>query len=665
MWRKAICPYDCPATCGLLIKEEKGKILEVKGDPRHPVSKGVICEKMKRYADSMYGPGRILYPMKRTGKKGEGKFQRITWEEAVSEITGKWKNIIKEWGSEAILPAVYSGVMSDIQRNCGHAFFNRMGASEIVMTLCSSAKGEGYRQVMGNTPSLEPDELKDSDFCILWGCHGKATRIHSLIDLINRRKKGARLVMIEAYANATAAYMDQVILVRPGTDGMLALSMMHVLVREKLTDEIFLREKTEGYETFEKSLAEYTPQRAEEITGVKAEVIENLAVAYGKAHAPSILLGSGNSRYRNGAMTVRIITLLPALVGAWKKPGGGLCGCRVTRKALVDLDRIRRPDFRDKPGRKININQLAGALTDQKKPVKSLYVYGLNPADTVSDQKVLLEGLAREDLFTVVHERFMTDTARYCDILLPAVFSPEQTDIYRSYGYPSVGYGKKIVEPAGECKSNWNTFQILALAMGYREPYFRMSEEEIAFHILHHPTEYLNQISAEEYTYLMEGGAVKMPGEDHLKIETKNGKILFVNQEAEEKIPRYIQLEEDEYPLHLVAVPSEYTLNTEFTDRKDMTDRRGKMTLKIHPVDAGKRGIRNGQRILCFNRLAEVEFIAELEEKMLPQTVAVQGVYGISESLNGYTVNALCHQRLSDWGEATTLNDNRVDIRPL
>lgn len=665
MWKKAICPYDCPASCGLLVREENGKILEVKGDKDHPATRGVICEKMKGYPSSLYSPDRLLFPMKRIGRKGEGKFTRISWEEAAAEIAGRWKNIISEWGSQAVLPAVYSGVMSDIQRNCGHAFFNRMGASEIVMTLCSTAKGEGYRQAMGNTPSLEPDELRDSDLCLIWGCNAKATRIHSLIDRIKKRKEGGRTVLIETYKNPTADYMDQVVLVRPGTDGMLALAMMHVLVREHMTDEPFLKEKTEGFEIFRKTLKEYTPKRAEAVTGVKAEIIEQLAKDYGKAKAPGILLGSGNSRYRNGAMTVRIITLLPALVGAWKKKGGGLCGCRVTKGSLINLDLIRRPDFRRKPAEKVNINQLAGALSRRENPIKSLYVYGLNPANTVSDQKMLLKGLEREDLFTVVHERFLTDTARYADILLPATFSPEQTDIYRAYGCPTLACAKKAARPAGECKSNWDTFCLLAEAMGFTEDYFQKSEEEMAKCILSQPTAYLKQLFPKAAQHPEAGECMKLEGQDHLQIETESGKILFVNESETEKIPRYIPVEETQtYPLHLVAAPSVYTLNSGFLDRKDLKKRRGAMTLKIHTRDAKVRNIRNGQRIFCFNDLACVEFIAEVTENLLPGTVVAEGVFDLAGSLNGYTVNALHHQYLSDCGAATTLNDNRVEIRP-
>ena len=300
---------------------------------------------------------------------------------------------------------------------------------------------------------------------------------------------------------------------------------------------------------------------------------------------------------------------------------------------------------------------------DEKDPIQSLYVYGLNPVDTVSDQNALRKGLMREDLFTVVHERFLTDTARYADIVLPATFSVEQTDIYRAYGYPSIGFAPKAVEPAGECKSNWNTFCVLAKAMGFEEDFFGWSEEEMARHLLDDPTDQLMRAKKEEREALRKGGSLKMPREDHLRIETKSGKILFVNEKEKERMPRYLPVErEEEYPLHLVAVPSEYTLNSEFADREELVKARGPMTLKIHPDDAKPRKITDGQRIFCYNDLARVEFIARLTPGLLPGTVAAEGVYDLAHSLNGQTVNALHHQRLSDCGEATTLNDNRVEI---
>lgn len=666
MIKKMLCPFDCPSTCGLLAEIEDNRIVKVKADPTHPVSKNGICRKMQHYEKDIYSEERILTPLRRIGRKGEGKFSPVSWDEAIREITNKWKEIIQEYGAEAIMPCMYSGVMSDIQRNCGDAFFNRMGASILVKTLCSSAKGAGYQSVMGKTGCLDPRELNDSDYYIIWGSNLAATRMQTLADLMKSENRAKKKVLIDTYANPTAAYCDEVILVKPGTDGALALAMMHVLDAQGLTDEAFLGEYAEGYEELKATFSEYTPEWAEGETGVPAEVIRRLAIEYGKAKAPAIILGSGNSRHGNGAMTVRLITILSVLTGAWRVAGGGLCGCTPINTAYVDMPLIARPDFRKQSARRININQLADALAlTGDEAVRSLYVYGCNPVNTVSSQKQIMEGLLREDLFTVVHERFMTDTARYADIILPATFSVEHSDIYRCYGYCTLGTGWKLADAPGECKSNWDTFALLARAMGYEEPYFERTEEEMVQFVLDHPTEAVAVESEEQRAVLQAGGAIAMPLSEHLDFQTASGKIQIVNHGLADPVPHYTRNHGGNYPLRLVAAPSVYSLNSTFLNRDELMASRKAMRLWIHETDADKRGIENGQKIIAFNELAEVAFIAYVTCDVAPGTVVAEGVYSCKQSINGYTVNALHHQRLSDVGEATTLNDNTIEVRAL
>ena len=665
-WKKTICPYDCPTSCGLLARTDGTRILDIKGDPDHPAARGLICRKMHRYMDSIHSANRILTPLKRVGEKGEGRFIPISWEKALEEISGKWKRILAEEGGDAILPFYYSGVMSVIQRKCGDAFFNRMGACSLVKTLCSSAKGAGYEAVMGRTGCLDPLELKDSDFLVVWGSNMKATRIQSMSALKEARQSGKRVVLIEACAADMAAYCDQVILVRPGTDGALALSMMHVLVRDGLEDEAFLEQRANGYREFKDTLAHYTPQWAEEITGIPADTIEALALEYGHANRPAIILGSGPSRYGNGGMTVRLITILSAFTGAWGKPGGGLCGCAPASGPYVDDSLVTRPDFRKVPGRAVNVNCLGAALNGDKDhaPVKSLYVYGSNPVGSVCGQTHIIEGLLRPDLFTVVHERFMTDTARYADIILPAAFSVEQTDCYLAYGYCTFGTAYKLIEPAGQCKSNWDTFSALARAMGYGEEYFNRTEEEMAEELLSHPGEGLASITGEEWKVLREGGVIRTPLADHRNIKTPSGKMMIVNSAQPNPVPCYLPCHGGDYPLKLIAVPNQYTLNSIFLEREDLTEKRGSMELLIHPSDAGVRGIKDGGRVIAFNELAEVAFTARVTPLIAPGSAAAAGVYSMDASANGLLVNALHHQRLSDIGAATTLNDNTIDVSP-
>lgn len=667
--RKMSCPYDCPSTCGLLAEIENGRIVKVKNDKTHPVSKNGICRKMQHYEQDIYSMDRLMKPMRRVGKKGEGKFEPISWNEAVREITDHFKDIIEKWGSEAILPCVYSGVMSDIQRSCGDAFFNRMGALELVKTLCSSAKGVGYDAVVGKTGCLEPTELNDSDLYLIWSCNMAATRLQTLADLQKPANRHKKKILIDVYPNPTAAYCDQVITIKAGTDGALALAMMNVLKNEHLVDKSFVGKYTSGYPEFAETLDAYTSEWAESETGIPAEVIRQLAREFGEAKAPAIILGSGNSRHGNGGMTVRLITILSALTGAWQHPGGGLCGCTPIDTDYVNKSLITRPDFREKAAKKININQIGQALAmEGKEAVRGFYVYGCNPANTVSDQQLILKGLEREDLFTVVHERFMTDTARYADILLPATFSVEQTDIYRAYGYCTLGTGRKLVDAPGECKSNWDTFCLLAKGMGYSEDYFDRSEDEMLDILLSHPTKAIAETSDEAKETLRQGGSVVLPFSDHLAFGTETGKMMIVNEKLAEPMPHYTadySAKCQDWPLHLVAAPSVWSLNSTFLDREQlMTSRKG-MTLWLNPEDAKVRKIEDGMSVIAFNELGEVQFTACIDQRVAVGNAVSEGVFASHQTQNGCGFNTLTHGRLSDIGAATTMNDNRIDIRPL
>ena len=667
--RKMSCPYDCPSTCGLLAEIENGRIVKVKNDKTHPVSKNGICRKMQHYEQDIYSMDRLMKPMRRVGKKGEGKFEPISWNEAVREITDHFKDIIEKWGSEAILPCVYSGVMSDIQRSCGDAFFNRMGASELVKTLCSSAKGAGYDAVVGKTGCLEPTELNDSDLYLIWSCNMAATRLQTLADLQKPANRYKKKILIDVYPNPTAAYCDQVITIKAGTDGALALAMMHVLKKENLVDKSFVENYTSGYPAFAETLDGYTPEWAEGETGIPAEMIRQLAREFGEAKAPAIILGSGNSRHGNGGMTVRLITILSALTGAWQHPGGGLCGCTPIDTDYVNKSLITRPDFREKAARQININQIGQALAmEGKEAVRGFYVYGCNPANTVSDQQLILKGLEREDLFTVVHERFMTDTARYADLLLPATFSVEQTDIYRAYGYCTLGTGRKLVDAPGECKSKWYTFCLLATGLGYSDDYFDRSEDEMLDILLSHPTKAIAETSNEVKETLRQGGSVVLPFSDHLAFGTETGKMMIVNEKLAEPMPHYTadySAKCQDWPLHLVAAPSVWSLNSTFLDREQlMTSRKG-MTLWLNPEDAKVRKIEDGMPVIAFNELGEVQFTACIDQRVAVGNAVSEGVFASHQTQNGCGFNTLTHGRLSDIGAATTMNDNRIDIRPL
>lgn len=661
--RKTICPYDCPATCGLLAETDGKRILKVFADPEHPVTKGLICRKMQHYEQSINSPDRILTPMRRIGDKGEGKFEAITWEEAGKEIADRFKKILKEDGPSAILPAYYSGTMGVIQRKCGEAFFNRLGACSLVLKLCASAKGSGYEAVMGKTSCLEPEELKQSSLILVWSSNVKATRIQAMPVLQEARRAGKRVVLIEACSREMAPYCDETILIRPGTDGALALAMMEVIAEQGLQDETFLREQCLGYEEFLPIVKQSTPEWAEGITGIPAEVIRRLALEFGQAETPAIFLGSGFSRYGNGGMTARLITILSAFTGAWKKPGGGLCGSEHNGGSFVDSRRVARPDFRKTPGRMVNINCLGSALTDTKKDIiKAFFVFGGNPVNSVCNQAEMIRGLLREDLFTVVHERFLTDTALYADILLPAVFSVEQTDCFKAYGYRTFSVGRKLVDPQGECKSNWDMFCFLAQAMGFEEEHFKRTEEEMLEDLLSHPEQGLLELTEDEWRKLRDNGTIRQPFGDHSHFKTPSGKLMIVNKELEDPVPCYREPYGGEYPLRLISVPDSHTLNSIFLERPDLVAKRGPAALMLHPLDAAERGISEGDPVTAWNDLAQVEFTASVTWQVARGTAAVSGVYSSAITGTKLLFNALNHERISDMG-ATTLNDNRVDVK--
>jgi anaerobic selenocysteine-containing dehydrogenase len=520
---------------------------------------------------------------------------------------------------------------------------------------------------MGSTGCLDPRELVDSDFHIVWGSNMKATRLQSMPALVNARKQGRRVVLIESYAHEMAPYCDQVVLVTPGTDGALALGMLHVLVNEGLVDHEFLQREALGFEEFSSTLGRYTPAWAEDITGVPADVILALAREFGQAKAPSIILGSGNSRYGNGGMTVRLITILSAVTGAWAHPGGGLCGCSPGGGPYVDSARITRLDLRRNKGRRININQLASALKgeDSQPPIRCLHVYASNPVGSVSNQLGIQEGLSNPGLFTVVHERFMTDTARYADIILPATFSVEHSDCYTAYGYCSFGTAHKIISAPGECKSNWDIFSMLAQGMGYEDGHFRQTEEQLLEELLDNPMQGLKELSSEEWDILREGGVISTPYADHTAWKTSSGRMEVVNDSLDIPVPCYTECHGGSYPLRLIAVPSSETLNSIFMERDDLMDRRGVMNLAVNPEDAAARQISDGDEICAFNELGEVVFTAYVTPAVARGAVAAAGIFFTRQSANGNLVNTLHHERLSDIGEATTLNDNTVDIRRM
>lgn len=659
---RSVCPYDCPDSCGLRVELVDGQAVKVTGDPEHPFTRGTLCPKMAHYERTVYSPERLTHPLIRTGEKGSGQFQAITWEEAVAHITNRWKDQICQYGAETILPYSYAGTMGIVQRNCGESFFNRLGASRLARTICSSAKGYGWASVMGETLAPHPDEVKKSDFIILWGTNALATNIHFVHNVREAKKRGAVVWLVDTYETPTAKIADKVVCVRPGCDGALALGIMHILVREGLQDQVFLDEYVQGFETFRsESLADFSPDKVSQITGIEVSLLEEMALQFGHARAPFISLGSGLSRYGNGAMTVRIITCLPALVGAWGKPGGGLL-TSVSTKA-ISTEPVTRVDFLRTPTRIVNMNQLGYALTElNNPPIMSLYVYHSNPAVVAPDQNQILKGLRREDLFTVVHERFLTDTARYADIILPATSSLEHSDLYRSYGSYVIQRTKAVIQPIGLAKSNWEVFQLLAQAMDFKEPFFNQSTDELIDQLIIPSSPWLTKADMEKF---LEGHPVELtlPPNYKMTFLTPSEKIELYNPKETEPLPRYFQAHGDEEPFYLMSTPSLYSLNSSFNERQDLLSKKKAAYLLMNEKDAADRNLQDGQQVIAFNQRGEVNFVLKITSKV-PRGVAVTEGLFWSGDTGTSCVNALTSQRLTDRAAASTLYDVKVDVRP-
>ncbi|MDD5284723.1 MAG: molybdopterin-dependent oxidoreductase [Desulfuromonadaceae bacterium] len=662
---RSVCPYDCPDTCGLLVEVENGSALKVTGDPDHPMTRGLLCIKMNSYERTVHSPRRLTTPLRRVGAKGEGRFEPISWEDAIGQICAAWKDLIRTHGGECILPYSYAGTMGLVQRNAGHAFFNKIGASRLERTICSPAKDAGWKSIMGETPAMNPSEMAQSDLVILWGINAAATSIHAMRDAQKARKGGARFWAIDTYRTPTCDAADETFLIRPGSDAALVLGMLNVIEREGLLDRQFIADNVLGFEEFaERVLPECAPSQMAEVCGISAPIIERMAREFARARAPYIRLGSGLTRYGNGAMTVRTITCLPALTGAWKRPGGGVF-CGTSTGAAFPLHSVTREDFMAKTPRLVSMNQLGAALTEIDDPrVKSLYVYHSNPAAIAPDQNAVILGLEREDLFTVVHERFLTDTARYADIVLPATSSLEHPDLYRSYGSYHTQLCTAAIAPVGNSKSNWEVFRLLAAGMGWNEPFFLQSADELIEQLINFETPWRDRDVSDR---LRHGEPVMLiPPSDPKRIWlTPSGKIEILNEREAEPLPRLLPTHaiQDGFPLRLQPAATPFALNSSFYEQSGLRDRQDCMTLMMSKIDAEARGLADGQAVLAYNGLGEVLFTLRITGRVPPGTVVTEGVWWREFIPGRRGVNALTSQRLTDGGRGSTLYDVAVEVK--
>ena len=608
--------------------------------------------------------------MKRTGPKGQGQFERISWEQAFTEIVHRYRQIISRFGSEAILPYSYAGTMGLVHFHAGHPFFHKLGASRLLRTICGSAAQAGFAASMGDIPTTDIETSVKSDLILIWGSNTLSTNLHAWPFFLEARRQGALIVVIDPYKNRTAEKADFHLKLRPGTDAALALGIMHVLIREGLTDEEFIRKHTIGFEELKARVQSYPLSRVETITGIPAAVIEELAKKYGRAHAPYIRTGWGPARQLKGGMAMRTIALLPGLVGATHKDGGGIT--RSTASAFAfNMEPILRADLGPQGVRTINMVQLGHALTElNDPPVKALHVYHSNPAVVAPDSSRVLRGLAREDLFVVVHEHFLTDTALFADLVLPAATSMESTDLYRSYGHYYLQMARPVIAPTGETRSTLSIFQELARQFSFTEKCFSETEEDRIKMLLASDAPYLSGITLER---LKEGRPIRLSIPAPVFSEgfgTPSGKIEFYSKSMAQKgldplpdgEPGLDEEGDGLFPLQMITPPRHNFLNSTFNEIGSLRKSAGAPTILIHPDDAAARGIEEQMKVKVFNNRGACCLFAHLTERTSPGVTVAEGLYWPRFMPENQGINRITSQRLTDMGSSCAFHCNLVEI---
>lgn len=708
----AACPHDCPDACGVLITVEDGRATKIQGDPAHPVTRGFLCAKVAKYLDRVYSPGRVLYPMRRVAPKGmdaprtgQGPvptpaFERISWDEALTEIAGRLKQTTAEFGPEAILPYSYGGTLGALNgASMDRRFFHRLGASQLERTICSSAGEEGLKSVIGVKLGTEPEQFAHSRYIIAWGSNIHGNNVHLWPFIEEARQKGARLVVIDPYRTRTAKCADWYLAINPGTDAALALGMMHVIINENLHDADYVRRYTVGFESLKAKVQEYPPEKVAHWTGLSADDIRRLAREYASGRPSVIRVNYGIQRSERGGMAMRAVAMLPCLTGAWKEVGGGL---QLSTSGAFGLNKegLEMPELMQKalgrPARVVNMVQLGRALnTLNDPPVKALFVYNSNPAAVCPNQNEVLRGLKRPDLFTVVHEQFFTDTTDYADIVLPATTFFEHKDLQGAYGHYYLQTSTQAIEPLGECRPNVELFRALAERMGFEEGCFREGVDAMIDRALDSSNPWLKGITRERlerenHIRLNFGGAREEPGASAGRTEasvpaqfflpfaeggfrTPSGKAEFYSQvlkgQGLDPVVAFTPPEESRhgpkangFPLELLARKPDNHLNSTFANVASVRELEPLLgLLEMHAMDAQARGIRDGDRVRAFNPRGEAVMKARVNGSVPPGVVATRLDWARFDPTSR-NINALTSEKLTDMGNAATFYSVCVEV---
>ncbi|WP_292038566.1 molybdopterin-containing oxidoreductase family protein [Massilia sp. UBA6681] len=682
---RAACPHDCPDTCAILVTVDDGVALEVKGDPEHPTTAGVLCTKVSRYVERTYHPDRVLYPMRRVGRKGEGKFERITWEAAIDEIAERLGTIAAR-DPQAILPYSYAGTMGLVQGDSmSLRFFNKLGASQLDRTICATAGATGYKYTIGGSIGTDIEHFQDAKLILIWGGNPIASNLHLWMRVQEAKRRGAKLIAIDPYRSLTAEKCHQHISLLPGTDAALALGMMHVLITEDLVDHDYVAKYTLGYEELKQRALEWTPERTAETCGITAIEVIELARLYGQTarsgEGAAIRMNYGLQRVRGGGMAVRNIACLPALVGAWRHKAGGV---QLSTSGSFPANRsfLQRPDLlAGRMARTINMTTIGDDLLKEASPefgpkIEAVIVYNANPLAIAPDSAKVQQGFEREDLFTVVLEHFQTDSADYADILLPATTQLEHVDAHLAYGHLYMMANNAAIAPIGEAKPNTEFFRLLAARMGFDDPCFQESDDELAAQAFD---------KRHERAVHFDWDALKRKGWQKLTMPeapfaeggfpTPSGKCEFYSssmaRDGLDPVPAYIPPYESaasnpelarKYPLAMISPPARNFLNSTFVNVQSLRATEGEPHLDIHPNDAARRGILHGDMARIFNDRGSFVARARVTDKAREGLVVGLSIWWKKLASDGKNANEVTSQRLTDMGRAPTFYDTLVQV---
>ena len=680
---RAACPHDCPDTCALEITVENGRAIRVDGAADHPTTRGVLCTKVARYLDRTYSSERVLYPLRRTGRKGSRSFERMSWDEALDTISTRFKEIAASAdGPQAILPYSYAGTMGLLQYcSMDRRFFHRLGASLLDRTICSTAGKAGYVATIGASIGTDIEQFENAKLILIWGSNPIVSNLHLWSRVQEAKRRGAKLVAIDPYRSLTAEKCQVHLAPLPGTDAALALGMMHVLIAEDLLDHDYIDRYTLGFDALRQRVCEYPPERAAQITGLPAADIVSLARDYGTIKPAAIRLNYGMQRHAGGGMAMRTAACLPALVGAWREPAGGAL-LSSSGTYPVNSKALERPDLIWNNPRTINMSAIGDALLETRDPpIRAIHVYNSNPLAVAPESAKVVAGFSREDLFCVVHDVFLTDTADYADIVLPATTQLEHLDVHSSYGHLYVLANNPAIAPLGEAKPNTEVFRLLAARMGFGDDCFRESDEDIARNAFlpDHP-----RLRGLDWEKLRAEGwrrlDVPTPFAPFAQgdFPTPSGKCEFysesLKQQGIDPLPTYIPPRESaasnpalaaKFPLAIISPPARHALNSTFANLPVFIEHEQTPWLDIHPDDAAARGIADGDQVRVFNGRGSLRLTARVSTRSRTGVVVALSIWWRKLSPDGNNANALTGQALTDLGRAATFYDCLVEVERL